>query len=885
MMPYLTTKLAVPSLSGPTIIRSRLLKDLPDLSTGETRPVVVVSAPAGYGKTTLVVHWVRQVLLAEAPPYPVVWLSLDADDNDPVRFTGYLAVGLSPKVTSVSQEQLALATTPQGPPPKVVLGTLINAISELDHQLVIVLDDYHLITEAAIHTLVAHLISHKPPQLCLVLISREVPPLPMGRLRAQGQLRQVDARALRFTPDEVADYLGTAMGLPLSDVTVNILSQRTGGWIAGLQLAALAFRDAGADASLQGLLSRDSGSVAEFFQQEILAQQPERIRTFLLHTAILDELQPDLCSAVVQGVAARECLDFLTQRHLFTTPVDDTGGRFRFHPLFQEWLRMELRQRHAALLPILHRRAATWYFANAAPQLAIEHSFAAGDFEAVAAWLETNGDQMWTQAEMKLLCQWTEALPYAMRCIRPKLCLLYAWASLMSGQPDRAEAWIEIAGGLLTGSPAPVLQGLYHVVQGAIKQRRNPSVAIAHYLDAIELLPQTLLTWRAATLMGLGFARMRLGETAGAHYAFAFAIPVVRASGNGYGAVYAAYYAGLMLLFDLDLPRAKLAFENAITIATADEQLAPLLVSWGKLGLGEVSREQNNLSIATQYALDAVAIGRQRENHETIGTGLLLLARIEFALQHFAQASELLYQAELHARDGYLAPLIASIFYWQARVFIQQGQLRAAQDIVEVLRQQPIGHYAPAVRMADLLHSRVMMAGDQFSLATDALNTLFPLLESGPKQLSYEANTLMALCSAKTGNILTAVAALKNVLVIGQALGWIRFFLDEGEAITMVLRQAGQRRGLASYAEHLLANVAQPHPPVERIGQALIEALSDTETAVLRLLAAGMSNQHIAEQRVISLNTVKWHLKNIYGKLGVRNRTAALAKARSLDLL
>lgn len=855
--------------------------------------LTLVTAPAGYGKTTLLQSWIAELEAiavvqptAAAPAPQLTWLALAPSDDEPAHFLATLVAALAeiPGLELGLVRELAASLEV---PARAVLTALSQSLAAVPAHVVLVLDDYHLITAPAIHASLAEWLARMPPNLHLVIASRTLPPLPLARLRGRGQLAEIGANELQLTPAETATLLRELLGDQLHDDGIASLHERTGGWAAGLQLAALALR-ARPEADHNALLAQLAGHEHfsfDYLRDEVLCAQPPAIRRFLLRTAVLDELSEELCDAVVGGRTARRSLAYLVANQLFVLPVDPWQRHVRYHPLFHDLLRSCLRETPAQI-PALHRRAAAWYEEQGQIAAAVEHRLRAGDHAAVARLIEAHGDRMWTQAEMQQLCRWVEQLPWAVQVAHPRLRLLYSWALLMCGQPARAEACLDMVAAQLDREPAAgsELTGLLLAIRAPIRALRDPAAALADYQAAAAQLPVSAVSWRSAVALGSGFAALAAGDLTRSGLAFAQASALCREAGNLYAAVYASYYRGRVIAEQGQLRQAAATFEDAVTLARAPESPTPLLASWGYLGLSEVCHERNDLSTATAHALEALQMGRQRENAETFSRALLCLARINTSLGQLDEALVFLGQAEGAARAAQLSRVLSEVQLCQARAWLAQQNLPAAARVAAELDAPEIVRGSPEERACLLLRARLWIAQGQLPEAAAILRGLIDGATTyGAQRL--EAHVLLAHCLCSTGERAAGLAMLHPALTQGRLEGYQRAFLDVGPPLVPLLRAALQHEIEVAFTAALLQSFTLPPTDLPPTRPALVEPLTATERALLELVAAGLANQQLAETLHISLNTVKWHLKNIYGKLGACSRTAAVAAARELRLL
>ena len=454
-IPLLETKLYIPRWRTGLVSRPRLLERL---DQAIERKLTLVSAPAGFGKTTLLAEW-----LAATPSNERTagWVSLDRSDNDPAFFWAYFITALQKIQPGVGERARSLLHSPQPPPIESVLTTLINEINAIEEDFALILDDFHVIDALPAHDGIAFLLDHLPPHMHLVIASRADPLLPLARLRARGEATELRAADLRFTPGEVAAFLNEAMGLKLSSQDVAALETRTEGWIAGLQLAALSMQGREDVAGFVAAFTGDDRYIVDYLVEEVLQRQPERVRSFLLQTCILDRLCGPLCDAVTGQERGKSMLEALERGNLFVIPLDDRRQWYRYHHLFADVLHAHSTERQPDL-PVRHRRASEWYEQNGLPSDAVRHALAADDFERAAALVELAGPSMRMSRQEATLLGWVKALPDELIRARPVLCVVSAWALLDGREPEAAEArlrdaesWLDTAADIKERPEAP----------------------------------------------------------------------------------------------------------------------------------------------------------------------------------------------------------------------------------------------------------------------------------------------------------------------------------------------------------------------------------------------------------------------------------------------
>jgi LuxR family maltose regulon positive regulatory protein len=920
----LSTKLMMPAGRTALVPRPRLIDRL---QTGLRGPLTLLSAPAGSGKTTLLGAWRAT---PEGGSAPMAWVSLDPGDNDPARFWRYVFTALDSLRPGVATAALTMLQSPQPPPAEVALGSVLNALGTVVEDHILVLDDYHVIESHAVHQALAFLLDHLPPCLHLLLSGRADPPLPLARLRARGLLVEIRTDDLRCTPDEADRFLREVMGLDLSAEAVSALEARTEGWMAGLQLAALSLQGRQAEA-IGPFIAAFSGSnryLVDYLADEVLQRQPEPVQEFLVRTAVLDRLCAGLCDAVMAadgtgpsggGPDSQAMLEHLERANLFVIALDDERRWYRYHHLFADVLRHRLSRTRGDDLPTLHRRAGAWYEAQGLAPEAIHHALAAHDDGWAASLIEQHGPSLGASGQVQTSLGWVRTLPEAVVRARPRLCYVTGGALLYTNQLEAASRWAEHAERALTGEvPTDERQ----TVLGLVAQLRSLIAVFSGDLarcvacaqQALELLPASEVLARAGATVMASHAFLVSGATThDAEQTVARAIESARSGKNLFGALRA-----VMLLARLQAAQGRL-HRAAATYEQAHEALphADALQSWPSgptyyIGTGDLLRERNDLGAAERLLRHGVDLlrGRLTIDAETVAQGYIGLARLLQARGEHDGALAALHQfAHLAARRRYAAHLIARGAAVQAQVRLAQGDMAAAsrwaatsglggKDEVSYPRETEYLTLA-RVRIAETraAHRPTGPVDETLQL----LDHLLRAAEASERLGSaIEILILQALGHQAAGNGAAARTALEQALTLAGPEGYVRLFVDEGQPIATLLRQA-QARGIApDYVAILLTALGMPvqegglstgpvrslqavgHLPAPR---ALAEPLSERERDVLRLLAAGLSNPEIARQLYVEASTIKTHVKSIYGKLGVHSREQAAARARELQLL
>lgn len=634
----LATKLYIPRVRAGLVPRPRLTRRLDE---GLQHKLTLVSAPAGFGKSTLMAEWAH-LWAAAQPPLPVAWLSLDAGDSDPVRFWAYLTEALHRVQPGTGQDMLAHLRSPQPPPIEALLSQLINDIASIPVDFALVLDDYHAISAQPIHDALAFLLQHLPPQMHLFLASRSDPPLPLARLRGRGELLELRANDLRFSTDEAAEFLNRAMGLTLSPEDIAALDAHTEGWVAGLQLAALSMQGSSDPSGLIRTFGGGHRHVLDYLAQEILDRQPEATRTFLLQTAILERLSGPLCEAVVGVGDGQATLERLEQANLFIVPLDQERRWYRYHHLFAEFLRNRLAQTQPDAAPGLHRRASAWHAQHGLLTEAVDHALAARAFDEAADLIERAAEDAFRQSELSTLRRWIEALPAGVRA-RPRLAMIQAWTLLATGSFEAVELLLQgIERGLRDAGTGDEVRGalgevaVARAVMAMNGLKLQETVALCQqarsYLAGLERgLFNSALALRGAAAFELGLAHEFSGEVPAASEAFGEAAELSRQAGNLHIAPMALSRLANLQVVCGQLRRAAKTYQQALRLTQEMTERPSPMSGQVFAGFGDLCREQNDLEAARHYLERGIELGHQWANVETLAGGYIGLARLRQA--------------------------------------------------------------------------------------------------------------------------------------------------------------------------------------------------------------------------------------------------------------
>ncbi len=879
--PILATKLYLPPLRPNVVNRPRLIERL---NEGLRCKLTLISAPAGFGKTTLVSEWIEGI------DRPVAWLSLDEGDNDPTRFLTYLVAALQTIATTIGEGVLSALQIPQPPPPEAILTALLNDITAVPDQFVLMLDDYHMIDARAIDQALTFLLEHLPPQMHLVIATREDPALPLARLRARGQLTELRAADLRFTPHEAAAFLNQVMGLNLPAQDIAALERHTEGWIAGLQLAALSMQGH-EDAS--GFIRSFTGShhfVMDYLGEEVLQKQPERVQTFLLRTSILERLCGPLCDAVLRDPSAsgQATLEYLEQANLFIIPLDNERHWYRYHHLFADLLRQRLPQSIAAapgdaqsLVNELHLRASQWYEDHDLDIEAFHHAAAAHNVERAERLIEGKGIPRHFRGAVTAILDWLESLPKTVLNARPSLWARYASLLLVNGQTTGVEEKLQAAEAALQGTePDDKTRDLV----GRIAEARA-TLALTQYQGepmlaqsrrALEYLHPNNLASRTTAHWTLGVAYLLQGDRAAARQALTSAISLSQAAGDIFTTILATIGLGNIQEADNQLFLAAETYQRVLQLA-GDQPLQ--IIYEAHLGLARVLYEWNDLDEASQHGRESLHLARQYERGiDRFVLCEVLLARLKLAQGDAAGAAALLAQASQSARQQNFVYRMPEIAAAQVLTLLHQGSLSAAAHLAQA-------HELP------ISQARVHLAQGDPSAALAVLESWRGQMEAkGWEDERLKVMVLQAVARQAHGEQGKAVQLLCDALALAEPGNFIRLFVDEGLPMAHLLSEAAALGSMPDYIGKLLAvfkaeaqkrEDTSSRPPA----RPLLEPLSHRELEVLHLMAAGLSNQEMSERLFLALDTVKGHNRKIFGKLQVQRRTEAVARARELGLL
>ncbi|MBN1658052.1 MAG: hypothetical protein JXA93_06600 [Anaerolineae bacterium] len=908
----LVTKLHVPTVRQEWVARPQLLARLDDVLQ---RKLALISAPAGFGKTTLTAKWISDLRLTvgdlpaegeettvtrsiavEGPQHManrVAWVSLDEADNDPVRFFTYLLAALRTIDPDIGQAAATMLRAPDLPAARPLLTSLINDLAALTHPTILVLDDYHLISTILIHEQLAFFVEHLPDHVHLVLITREDPPLPLARLRARGQMIDLRQADLRFTGAETSEFLQRTIGLSLTPAHVQVLHERTEGWVGGLQLAALSLQSGDDAATFVHNFAGSHAYVLDYLMDEVFRRQPDDMRTFLLETSILDRLTASLCDAVTGREDGRQMLRTLDQANAFLVPLDAQREWYRYHHLFSDLLRHRLTLTQDRDPRELHRRAARWYQAHESASEAVQHALSAADWPMAAELIPQVAGQHMHRGEVATLLRWYRAMPRDVIHSDPQLCLEFTWPLVVTEQHDEAEACLAHVDQAAAQRSDPALRGAASVARAHIARACGDHAAVMRLsTEALRLLPPDAFLWRCVVAMNVGVARWYQGDLAAAEEALREAREAAARTGNLY-----IHVAAHIFLARIHLARGKLHEADAAYRRLPPEGEGVTLVVLAHSDRAKIAYEWNDLPAALAHARRGVEIAEQSDSPEQLATAYGTLALVCQAIGEPAEAANAMRTAEKYVTQPGPSPA-AHLLNLTLRILVALGRGDLGEAALAVERIPPPEQ---ATSVNEYLHlmlarARFLVAARERTAAAALLQAVHDRAQSaGWHTVVIQARALQALVAPTAEEALTT---LLNAVALGRPEGYVRTFVDCGAPMAELLWRVTACGAADDYAAHLLAAFPSqtdrqdrelpiaPHsaaPPP--ISAPLVEPLSEREVEVLELLCAGYTNQEIAATLYVSVNTVKTHLRNIYGKLGVGSRRAAATLARDLSLI
>jgi len=889
----LTTKLYIPQLSIDLVPRPRLYERLEE---GLMRKVTLVAAPAGFGKSTLVTGWLAENQCNAA------WLSLDDGDNDPVKFWTYLIAAIQTIYQEVGGEARQIVSAPQLRNIEPVVISLINDVSQLPYELVIVLDDYHVIETEGVHAGLSYLLEHQPPNLHIILITRADPAISLARLRAHSQLIEIRAEDLQFSIGEATTLLNEKMGLNLKPEHIKALNTNTESWVVGLQLAALSLKG---QPSYDTFIKKFTGGhqfILDYLIEEVLVRLPEAQCEFMLRTSILDRFCDKLCQAVTSNPSSGQMLDEIRKNNLFLIPLDIDGRWFRYHHLFAEVLYALLVQDHPDEIGTLHLKAAAWFDSEGYPDEAVDHALRSDNMLQAREMFLKHWLPVLHRGEVATVLRWLNALPEEIEKNDPFVLLARCWAFFLSWQNSAIGPYLEMAntiyerlveeGSLDRMQEDQIAAQLAMMRSVLARDRGEHAKSVAYAEEAAGLVPQEFSEGIGTGWVMLSAARAGAGDYDGAIEAYERGIELAYEEGNLVGAYMCTYGQAMYLLIQGRLNEAERLCHSYIDRAIREGHGDFPATGWLHIAMARMNLERGRLDEAEVYLRDGLRIARPGGFSEAVRSGRYLRVRLADARGDFDAAEKILHDTAriINAMDE---PYMTGELNWQWAIhYLNAGDPDAAREKLQILDEKATAtQHANLLLWLGWLSPRLMCVEGRYKDALTALEESIGRARAGNSHGELiHLLALQAIALDTSEDYIQARSALREALELSATEGYIWLWLNSGPEIEPLLRElkadSDTPQELHPYLDSLLdacqvtfGELSQP------LQSKLLDTLTPRELEIMHLISEGYSNPEIANKLVVTLNTIKKHTSNIYGKLGVRSRTQAIARAHELNLL
>lgn len=899
LLSLISTKIHIPPRRASAIIRYRLFERL---NEGKRCKLTLISASAGFGKTTLLSDWCYQ------SNEGISWVALDESDNDSIRFWTYVIAALQTHVPTCGQASLIMLQSTPTPPATTFLTSLINDLSNLNEHLILVLDDYHVIEEKAIHDGLMFLLEHLPSSLHLFIAGRIDPPLPLARLRIREHIIEIRDTDLRFTKTEASTLFRETLHLPLSERDVLALEERTEGWIAGLQLAALSLQHRSNVAEISERVQAFTGSnrfILDYLVDEVIYRQPAHIQQFLLQTSLLRRFNASLCEAVTGREDSQSLLEQLEHNNVFIIPLDDERQWYRYHALFGDVLQARLTATQRASIPELHVRAAQWYEQHALLPDAIRHALSAKAYSYAAQYIEDAIEDIWKSGELTTFITWVQALPEEILHSRLWLCTIYTWVLFLTIHEELAFNMMHYVERELVRLDEHKDKPLYRPIRGMVAAIQA-MIAVMHdeyqriivlSQQALEQMPEEMRLWQPIPAINLGFAYQATGDVVEAQTTFLEASRTALSINNLYFALTALNGLSMAHIVQGNLHQAMNTCQQAQALLIQMGEQLPV-AGYTSINRGIIEYEWNHLESAIEHLRHGIQQGLQWHGADIVQYGQIGLAYALLSQRDFVGVRQSWEQAHTIVEKVGSDLDKLEVMALQVRLWLAEGNLTDASTwaLQWEANGEPIDFRH---EVGNLTCIRVYIAQKQYENALRLLARLLPVAEKQHRTKSIaEILVLQAIVLECTHAHVQALTSLTQALTLTKSDGYIRHYVNEGEPLFHLLKilhitwqQSPQQdtHALSEYISTLIQSYGYKKDDKREAqgngNSTLIEPLSERELEVLHMLVQGASNQDIADTLVITLSTVKKHVGNILAKLSVTSRTQAIVRARELHML